>query len=150
MRKENEKKNGCTVIAGCGRLGASIAGKLSEESKDVVIIDKDSSAFRKLPHSYGGLTMAANAADMDRLNAVGLREASAFIVVTDHYCVNICAAQIAKEMFQVPKVVARIYDEEKLSLVQEMGIDAICPSELSEKEIAHYIEMGGTSDVEQE
>ena len=45
------KRNGCTVIAGCGRLGASIAGKLSEEKKDVMVLDCDKTAFRKLPYS---------------------------------------------------------------------------------------------------
>ena len=109
-----EKRNGCTVIAGCGRLGASIAGKLSEEKKDVMVLDCDKTAFRKLPYSYGGLTLTASATDMERLEAFGLADAAAFIAVTDHDCVNICAAQIAKEMFHIPKVVARIYDEEKI------------------------------------
>ena len=142
------KGNGCTVIAGCGRLGASIAGKLSEEKKDVMVLDCDKTAFRKLPYSYGGLTLTASATDMERLTAAGLADAAAFIAVTDHDCVNICAAQIAKEMFHIPKVVARIYDEEKIALVKEMGIDTICPSELSEKEIANYIEIGGGTHVE--
>ncbi|MDY5022631.1 MAG: NAD-binding protein [Blautia sp.] len=88
------KKSGCTVIAGCGRLGASIAGKLSEEKKDVMILDCDKTAFRKLPYSYGGLTLTANVTDMERLEALGLAEAAVFIAVTDHDCVNICAAQI--------------------------------------------------------
>ena len=86
------KRNGCTVIAGCGRLGASIAGKLSEEKKDVMVLDCDKTAFRKLPYSYGGLTLTASATDMERLEAFGLTDAAAFIAVTDHDCVNICAA----------------------------------------------------------
>ena len=86
------KGNGCTVIAGCGRLGASIAGKLSEEKKDVMVLDCDKTAFRKLPYSYGGLTLTASATDMERLEAFGLTDAAAFIAVTDHDCVNICAA----------------------------------------------------------
>ena len=143
MGKENE----CTVIAGCGRLGASIAGKLSEEKKDVMVLDCDKTAFRKLPYSYGGLTVTASATDMERLTAAGLQDAVAFIAVTDYDCVNICAAQIAKKMFHIPKVVARIYDEEKNALLKDMGIDTICPSELSEKEIANYIEIGGEKHV---
>ena len=55
-----KKRNGCTVIAGCGRLGASIAGKLSEEKKDVMVLDCDKTAFRKLPYSYGGLTLTVS------------------------------------------------------------------------------------------
>ena len=45
-------------------------------------------------------------------------------------------------------IVARIYDEEKIALVKELGIDTICPSELSENEIANYIEIGGGTHVE--
>ena len=86
------KGNGCTVIVGCGRLGASIAGKLSEEKKDVMVLDCDKTAFRKLPYSYGGLTLTASATDMERLTAAGLLDAAVFIAVTDHDCVNICAA----------------------------------------------------------
>ncbi|MDY2629281.1 MAG: NAD-binding protein [Lachnospiraceae bacterium] len=133
-----EGKNDYTVIAGCGRLGASIAGKLSDEKKDVMVLDCDKTAFRKLPCSYGGLTMAASATDLERLTAAELNKATAFIAVTDYDCVNICAAQIAKKVFRIPKVVARIYDEEKIDLVKDMGIDTICPSELSEKEISNY------------
>ena len=142
-----EKEKKYTVIAGCGRLGASIAGKLSDEKKDVMILDCDKTAFRKLPYSYGGLTMTAGATDIEKLTAANLKEASVFIAVTDYDCVNICAAQIAKKVFQIPKVVARIYDEEKTELVKSMGIDTICPSELSEKEISNYIEIRGMKHV---
>ena len=125
-----------TIIAGCGRLGASIAGKLSEQKKDVMIIDRDKTAFRKLPVSFGGLTLAASVTDLERLKAAEIDKATVFIAVTDDDCTNICAAQIAK-------VVARIYDEEKIPLVTGMEIDTICPTRLSEKEIADYIQIGG-------
>lgn len=142
------EENGCVVIVGCGRLGASIAGKLSEKKKDVVILDCDKSAFRKLPYSYGGLTLTASATDIEKLKTMELDKATVFIAVTNHDCVNICAAQIAKKLFHIPKVVARIYDEQKLDLVEKMNIDAICPSELSEKEINNYIEIGSEAHVE--
>lgn len=142
------KENGCTVIVGCGRLGASIAGKLSEEKRDVIVIDHDKTSFRKLPHSYGGLTMVASATDMDRMMASDMRNAAVFIAVTDDDCVNICAAQIAKKMFHIPKVVIRLYDKDKMDLVKPLDIETICPSELSEKEIANYIESGAKKDVE--
>ena len=91
--------------------------------------------------------MTAGATDIDKLTAASLKDASVFIAVTDSDCVNICAAQIAKKVFHIPKVVARIYDEEKTALVKNMGIDTICPAELSEKEIANYIQIGGADHV---
>ena len=69
--------------------------------------------------------------------------ATVFIAVTDDDCTNICAAQIAKKVFHIEKVVARIYDEEKIPLVTGMEIDTICPTRLSETEIADYIQIGG-------
>ena len=141
-------RNDYIVIAGCGRLGANIAGRLSDENKDVMVLDIDKRAFRKLPCSYGGMTMAANATDIEKLTVAELAKANVFIAVTDYDCVNICAAQIAKKVFRIPKVVARIYDNEKTKLVKNMKIDTICPSELSEKELSNYISAGGISYVE--
>lgn len=132
-----------TIIAGCGRLGASIAGKLSDQKKDVMIIDRDKTAFRKLPISFGGLTLAASVTDLERLKAAEIDKATVFLAVTDDDCTNICAAQIAKKVFHIKKVVARIYDEEKLPLVTGMEIDTICPTRLSEDEISGFIHIGG-------
>ena len=132
-----------TIIAGCGRLGASIAGKLSEQKKDVMIIDRDKTAFRKLSVSFGGLTLAASVTDLERLKVAEIEKATVFLAVTDDDCTNICAAQIAKKVFHIEKVVARIYDEEKIPLVTGMGIDTICPTRLSEDEISGFIHIGG-------
>lgn len=112
-----------TIIAGCGRLGASIAGKLSV--------------------SFGGLTLAASVTDLERLKVAEIEKATVFLAVTDDDCTNICAAQIAKKVFHIEKVVARIYDEEKIPLVTGMGIDTICPTRLSEDEISGFIQIGG-------
>ena len=67
--------------------------------------------------------------------------------MTDDDCTNICEAQIAKKVLHIKKVVARIYDEEKIPLVMGMEIDTICPTRLSEKEISDYIQIGGQDDV---
>ncbi|MDD6070357.1 MAG: TrkA family potassium uptake protein [Clostridiales bacterium] len=143
------EKNQYTIIAGCGRLGAGIGGKLSERKQDVCVIDKDKTAFRKLPGFYGGLTLVCNATDLDKLKSVEIEKANTFLAVTDDDSVNICAAQIAKKIFNVPKVVARIYDRDKIPLLKKMDIDTICPTELSEKEIEGYIQMGGENHVEE-
>ncbi|MGN0312980.1 MAG: potassium channel family protein [Lachnospiraceae bacterium] len=143
------KQNHYTIIAGCGRLGAGIGGKLSERKLDVCVIDKDKTAFRKLPGYYGGLTLACSATDMERLKEINIEGATTFLAVTNDDSVNICAAQIAKKIFHVPKVVARIYDRDKIPLVQKMDIDTICPIELSEREIEGYMKLGGKDHVEE-
>lgn len=144
---ERKTDKGYTIIAGCGRLGATIAGKLSDEKRDVLILDLDKAAFRKLPASYGGLSMIAGATDVEKLEAAGIRDAGVFLAVTDNDNVNLCAAQMAKKLYHIPKVAARIYEEEKAMLLEGMGVDTICPAELSEKEIAHFMNYGGEKHV---
>lgn len=124
---------GYMIVGGCGRLGADIAGKLSEQGENVAVIDWNKQAFRKLPLSFGGLTIVAGITEIDKLEAANISKATAFLAVTDNDCINICAAQIAKKIFHVPKVVARIYDEEKKPLLESYGIESICPTKLSEK-----------------
>lgn len=130
------------IIIGCGRLGSGLAGKMSEEGKDVMVIDFDKTAFRKLPASYGGLTMVANATDIEKLKQAEIKQADIVIAVTNNDNTNICAAQIAKKMFGVSRVIARIYDDEKKNLLVPYHIDSICPAALSEKEIAVFMNDG--------
>lgn len=131
-----------TIIVGCGRLGSTLAGKLSSEKKDVLVIDVDKNSFRKLPRSYGGLTMLGSGTDLDKLLAANIQRASRVIAVTDEDNINICVAQIAKKMFSVEKVVARIYESEKSILLNDMDIDTICPCILSATVISNYIHEG--------
>lgn len=133
------KKNAYTIIAGCGRLGACIGGKLSEEKQDVCVINQDKTAFRKLPGSYGGLMLAGNVTDLEKLRDAEVEKADTFLAVTDDDSINICAAQMAKRIFRVPKVVARIYDREKIPLLKNMEIATICPTELAEQEIENVM-----------
>lgn len=138
----NKSTHTYSIIIGCGRLGSGLAGKMSEEGKDVMVIDYDKTAFRKLPLSYGGLTMVANATDIEKLKQAEIKQADTVIVVTDNDNINICAAQIAKKMFDVPRVIARIYDDTKKKLLVSDQIDSICPTSLSEKKITVFMQEG--------
>ena len=117
---KKNRSNELTVIAGCSRLGASIALSLSSDYKDTLVIDKNPAAFRKLTSYYTGQTLRGN--------------------VTDDDDTNITSAQIAKKVFNVPKVMARIYDEDKKPLLVKSGIETICPSILSESLITKFME----------
>lgn len=129
------KKREYTVIIGCGRLGASLANTLSNEGEDVLIMDESKHAFRRLAPNFGGLTMVACGTDLDRLRQAGMERASAVIAVTNNDNTNIMAAQIAREIFGVSRVIARLYDPECEPVYRQLGISTICPSVLSAMEI---------------
>jgi trk system potassium uptake protein TrkA len=123
------------LIVGCGRLGANLANTMSDEGKSVVIIDSDKASFNKLSPSFGGITVLGDAMDLAVLNEAEITKAGAVITVTNKDNTNIMVAQIAKEMFHIDEVVARLYDLERDVVYKEFGIRTFCPAVLSTKEV---------------
>ncbi len=133
--KNNHKEELYTVIIGCGRLGANLANSLSEQKQNVLIIDRSKESFRKLSTSFGGLTVVGDATDMDVLSEAEIEKADVALVVTDSDNVNIMVSQMIKEIFHTALVIARLYDSERKYVYEELGIDIICPADLSAMEI---------------
>jgi trk system potassium uptake protein TrkA len=127
------------VIIGCGRLGGSLANALSDEGKDVLIIDSNKDSFRKLSTSYGGLTFIGDATDIDVLREAQVEKATAVVVVTNNDNSNIMISQIAKEIFKKELVIARLYDPERDYVYREFGIDTISPAVLSANAIRRLL-----------
>ncbi|MDR1664522.1 MAG: NAD-binding protein [Clostridiales bacterium] len=132
---EGKKGGGNIIIVGCGRLGANLANTLSDDEKSVVIIDQNKDSFRKLSSSFGGKTLVGDATEISVLTDAEIEKASTVISVTDRDNTNILIAQLAKELFNIEEVVARLYDPECGCVYDEFGIDTICPAVLSRKEI---------------
>ncbi|MDF3005308.1 MAG: TrkA-N domain protein [Oscillospiraceae bacterium] len=132
---EKQRNNEYTIIIGCGRLGANLANRLSDEDGDVLIIDKEKDALRKLSPSFGGLSITGDATDFDVLQEAQIEKASVVVVVTNNDSTNIMVAQIAREMYKINRVIARLYDLDRECVYREFNIDTICPAILSAKEI---------------
>lgn len=130
-----KKTSPYTIIVGCGRLGASLANELSNEGDNVLIMDGSKDAFRRLAPNFGGLSVVADGTDLDKLREARIENASAVIAVTNHDNTNIMIAQIARDLFGVERVIARLYDPASESVYKRLGINTICPSVLSAKEI---------------
>lgn len=135
--KKDEKNY--VVIIGCGRLGASLADEIYGQGNDVCVVDRDRDAFRKLDSSFGGLTEAADAADLETLSRIQAEKADCIILVTDNDNSNIMISQIADSLFHTKKIVCRLYDPEKECIYKGTGIETICPAVLSAREIEKLI-----------
>jgi trk system potassium uptake protein TrkA len=114
------------VILGCGRVGSTLALMLSSEGHDVSIIDMDTSAFRRLGENFSGRAINGIGINADVLREAGIENADAFLTVTNGDNTNIMAAQIAKTLFQVPRVMARIYDPLRAEIYREVGVETLC------------------------
>lgn len=135
IQLNKQKNENYTIIIGCGRLGANLANTLSDNGEDVLIIDKNKEAFRKLSPAFGGLSLNGDATDLDILQEAQINNATTVIAVTNNDNANILVAQVAREMFHIERVIARLYDPEREYVYHEFGIDTICPAILSVKEI---------------
>jgi trk system potassium uptake protein TrkA len=113
------------VVVGCGRVGTSLAIALDQEGHDVVVLDKDPNAFHHLPNTWGGRTITGFGFDRDLLNEAGAREADALAAVTSGDNSNILTARIARETYNIPNVVARIYDPRRAEIYQRLGIPTV-------------------------
>ncbi len=116
------------VIMGCGRVGAQLASLLDREGHDVTILDIDAYSFRRLPPDFNGTALLGNGIDEEALKKAGIEEADAFVVVTQGDNRNVMAAQIAKHIFNVPKVICRIYDPLRQELYSTLGLEAVSPT----------------------
>lgn len=113
------------VIAGCGRVGSSLAMSLTRLGHSVVVIDKNAKAFERLKTDFGGKRLVGFAFDREVLEQAGIKEAQAFASVTSGDNSNIVSARVVKEYYRVPQVVARIYDPRRAQIYQRLGIQTV-------------------------
>src|SRR5437763_431188 len=95
---------------GCGRVGARVAAQMARSGHEVTVLDINGEAFEKLDPDFPGMTLVGNGIDTDTLRRAGIERADAFIACTQGDNRNIMSSQIAQHIFNVPKVVTRIYD----------------------------------------
>ena len=116
------------VIMGCGRVGAQLASLLDEEGHSVAVLDTNSDSFRRLPSEFNGTALLGNGIDEEALKRAGIEEADIFVALTQGDNRNVMAAQIAKHIFNVPRVVCRIYDPLRQELYSTLGLEAFSPT----------------------
>jgi trk system potassium uptake protein TrkA len=122
------------VIVGCGRVGSQIASTMDRAGHEVVIVDRDPNAFSRaatrgvLTRDFKGDQVVGNGTDVDVLRRAGIERADGFVAVTEGDNRNIMASQIAKDVYKVPHVVARIYDPERAEAYEKLGLHTICPT----------------------
>jgi trk system potassium uptake protein TrkA len=115
------------IVAGCGRVGAGVARALSQRGYAVVIIDKDPTAGGSLGGEPGGHLIVGSALDRDVLLRSGITRADGLAAVTGNDDVNIVTARLARQVFQVPRAVARVYDPRKAEAYRRLGLQTLNP-----------------------
>lgn len=113
------------IIGGCGRVGAQLADRLSAEGHDVVVVDSEEAAFRRLGSTFNGETIVGDVTDRDVLLRAGIERADGLTAVTRSDNANLMAVEIASALFSVPQTVARLYDPEREPSYRKMGVQYV-------------------------
>jgi trk system potassium uptake protein TrkA len=115
---------------GCGRVGAALAKRLEHEGHEIVILDTDPYAFRRLPSDFKGERLVGSGFDHHTLEAARITTADAFLALTQGDNRNLLAAQMAKHLFGVATVVARVYDPFRGEIFANLGLRTFSPTNI--------------------
>ncbi len=123
------------VIMGCGRVGAWLARLLDADGHQVTVLDTDAYSFRRLrfqgfTEDFKGTALVGNGIDQEALKKAGIEQTDVFFALTEGDNRNIMACQIAKHIFNVPRVICRIYDPLRQEMYSSLGLEAISPTNI--------------------
>lgn len=125
------------VICGCGQVGIKVAeslscdaGPSSRPGHQVTVIDRDVDAFRKLEAGTGCTFVVGDATDQDVLRKAEADRADVFLALTGEDNANLFAAQVAKELLKVKRVIVRLADPVRATAFAEMDLTTVCGTDL--------------------
>ncbi|MGB3300787.1 MAG: TrkA family potassium uptake protein [Phormidesmis sp.] len=127
----NSKGSRYIIVIGCGRLGSLLAGQLSAQGHSVVVIDQREATFGNLSGEFSGFQIVGDAVELATLHKAKVEKADCLVAVTREDNVNLMVAQIAKVVFEIPIVMARVFDPAREVIYREFEIETISPTQLS-------------------
>lgn len=116
------------IIIGCGRMGAGLSRVLSLRGHAITVVDKDPAAMEQLEQPFRGQTVAGSGFDHELLLKAGIEHADGLAAVTNSDETNVVVARLARLVFQVPRVVARLYDPRKAEVYHRLGVQIVSPA----------------------
>jgi len=116
------------VIMGCSRVGAQLASLLDAEGNEITVLDTDPYSFRRLPPNFRGTALVGNGLHEETLKKAGIEKADAFVAVTQGDNRNVMSCQIAKHIFNVPRVLCRVYDPLRQELYETLELETLSPT----------------------
>jgi trk system potassium uptake protein len=133
------------VIVGCGRLGSLLANQLSADGHELVIIDRRSSSFERLAGEFTGYQLQGDGSEQSVLRQAEIHRADVVFAITSEDNVNLMVAQTASRIYNVPHVVARIFDPAREAIFRDLGVQTISPTKLTADAFMHTLQRRADS-----
>jgi trk system potassium uptake protein len=113
------------IVIGCGRVGAGLAQTLIQRHHKVTVVDSNPEAFERLGPTFQGQIVEGIGFDREVLIQANIERADGLAAVTSSDEINVVAAQLARQVFRVPRVVARLYDPRQAEIYRHLGLQTI-------------------------
>lgn len=127
------------IIVGCGRQGAHLAESLVQHGHHVTVIDPEAEHLARLGAHFKGRVIQGVVFDRDVLLSAGIERVDGLAAVTNNDDANIVTALIARNIFRVPQVIARVYDPRQLEIYARLGLQTTSPIELGVAQITQML-----------
>lgn len=127
------------IIMGCGRVGEQLSRLMVDEGHEVAVIDNDPGALARLGPEFKGRRIRGVGFDRNVLLEAGIERADAFAATSSSDNANIVAARIARNIFRVPRVVARLYDPRRAEIYRRLGLLTISSTTWAAQRIRELI-----------
>ena len=128
------------VVVGCGKFGVRVSEYLSRQNHDVTVVDSDRETFHSLSEEFTGRKVCGVGYDKDVMNEAGFAMADVVISCASSDSLNAVIASIAKNIYHVPTVIARMYDPTRARMFESMGIYTVSITRLGVDNIMEYLE----------
>jgi trk system potassium uptake protein TrkA len=130
------------VIIGCGRVGSVLANRLDEADHQVVVLDRNQHAFRRLSEKFKGERIVGNGLVEEYVRPLLQEKTDILFVMTDKDNINLMIAQWVKQKFHVDRVIAEVHDSILAGLYKELGLETVSPTDLMLKELLKMTQEG--------
>jgi trk system potassium uptake protein TrkA len=127
------------MIIGCGRQGTELAKTLCQNESEITVVDNDPAAFERLGPPFGGQIICGDGLDRDVLVKGGIERADGLAALTASDDTNIVVARLARQVFKVPRVVARVHDPLKAEIYRRLGVQTVTPVALGTRRFAELL-----------
>jgi trk system potassium uptake protein TrkA len=117
------------VVIGCGRVGSAVSIQLAADGWDVVCVDEQEDALRRLGGGWRGGFVVGHGMDSEVLRDAGVDEADAAVVATDGDNTNIVIGQVLQKRYGIECVVVRVLDPLRADFYAKRGLRTVCPTQ---------------------
>jgi len=113
------------IVVGYGRLGTQVVKHLDARRHEVIVIDKQRELLQRPDRDPSVKFVVGNAIDPDVLREAGAQGADALFALSRDENTNLMVAQVARQVFRIPKVMAVVYDPAREPSYRAAGIETM-------------------------